>query len=546
MSRSISAGFLTKVIGAFALVMLADRLFWVEQGLGSNLGIFAAGWLLVTLALIPAIRRDRRALAALGLAAALALVIGDDPSWLGWSLFWVALAVAALLPREARFGSAVEWLYRLLIHALTSVIGPWRDLSRLKRATRHGGTGSLRTVVPLLPLPLAGVAIFLALFANANPLIGDALARLELPGLNVLTIVRSLFWLAALTAVWATLRPARVRLAPLLAAEGPPMRLPGVSVGSVTLSLVAFNALFGLQNALDVAFLWSGASLPDGATLASYAHRGAYPLIATALLAGLFVLVTLRPGSETAAVPLIRRLVVAWVFQNVFLVASSILRTLDYIDAYSLTRLRIGALVWMGLVAAGLLLILWRMLAGKSATWLINANTAVAGVVLIAASAVDLGSVAASWNVRHAREVGGRGAALDLCYLNELGPSALVSLTELQHRPGLPLVLFERVARVQADMHQRTIDRQRGGSWTWRDARRLAQVERVATLMPVDASRVPFGKWSHGCDGRLTPPPPIIAVPEGETTPGEPQPPTVATPAPPAVPAPALTPEPRR
>ena len=82
-------------------------------------------------------------------------------------------------------------------------------------------------------------------------------------------------------------------------------------------------------------------------TLAGYAHRGAYPLIATALLAGLFVLVTLRPGSDTVRIPLIRRMVVLWVAQNVFLVASSILRTRDYIDAYSLTRLRVAALAWM-------------------------------------------------------------------------------------------------------------------------------------------------------------------------------------------------------
>ena len=34
-----------------------------------------------------------------------------------------------------------------------------------------------------------------------------------------------------------------------------------------------------------------------------YVHQGAYPLIVTALLAALFVLVTLRPGSDTASRP---------------------------------------------------------------------------------------------------------------------------------------------------------------------------------------------------------------------------------------------------
>ncbi|WP_163595012.1 DUF4153 domain-containing protein, partial [Klebsiella pneumoniae] len=88
----------------------------------------------------------------------------------------------------------------------------------------------------------------------------------------------------------------------------------------------------------------------------------------------LFVLVALRPGSPSAADPTIRRLVVLWVAQNLLLVASSILRTLDYVAAYSLTSFRIAALAWMGLVAIGLALICWRMLAGRSAAWLINAN----------------------------------------------------------------------------------------------------------------------------------------------------------------------------
>ena len=36
-------------------------------------------------------------------------------------------------------------------------------------------------------------------------------------------------------------------------------------------------------------------------TYAAYAHRGAYPLIVTALIAAGFVLAALRPGSATSA-----------------------------------------------------------------------------------------------------------------------------------------------------------------------------------------------------------------------------------------------------
>jgi hypothetical protein len=267
----------------------------------------------------------------------------------------------------------------------------------------------------VLALPLLGSLLFLSLFAVANPLIGGALAGIDLNSLLVgLYVTRILFWLIVLAIVWSVLRPGPMLL--LAEREGSAdVALPGVGMRSLTLSFLAFNAVFALNNVLDIAFLWSGAPLPQGMTLAAYAHRGAYPLIATALLAALFVLVTLRPGSETACNPLIRRLVYAWIAQNVLLVASTMLRTFDYIEAYSLTRLRIAALIWMGLVAIGLFLICYRIWKSKSGSWLINANLAASLIALGFCSVADPGRMAAAWNVRHAREAGGAGGNLDVC-----------------------------------------------------------------------------------------------------------------------------------
>ena len=494
-------GFLLKAVVAIALVILADRLFWAGGGIGSNLGWFAGAWAIGTLLVMRSVRRDGRALTAIGIAIGLAVVLADDPSPIGWLLFWSALVCAALLPRIARFGGAGAWAIRLFAHGIVSMVGPWHDLIRLRRVQRRGrGRASrARAILPLLPLPLLGLGIFLVLFAEANPVIGDALAQIGLPDLDWSMIGRAFMWMAVLTMVWATLRPRQFRVYFPPAIDAPPRHIPGVSVGSVTLSLIAFNALFALQNGLDLTFLWSGAPLPKGITLAAYAHRGAYPLIVTALLAGVFVLVTLRPGSDTAAVPSIRWLVVAWVFQNVFLVASSILRTIDYIDAYSLTILRIAALIWMGLVAVGLLLILWRMLTGKSATWLINANAIAAGLVLAGASAIDLGSVAAAWNVRHAHEVGGRGTEIDLCYLRGLGPSALVSLIELEQHPWRDVDFADRIAWVRRAVLRDTLDTQKTGNWTWRNARRLDQVGIMMTGHRYPTPKVKPNDWT--CDG---------------------------------------------
>src|SRR3546814_15927223 len=82
-------------------------------------------------------------------------------------------------------------------------------------------------------------------------------------------------------------------------------------------TLFPYTTLFRSQNALDIAFLWSGAALPGHVTLAEYAHRGAYTLIATALLAGLSVLVVLRPGEAATRGPRVRGLGGLWIAQDV-------------------------------------------------------------------------------------------------------------------------------------------------------------------------------------------------------------------------------------
>jgi len=510
MTWRVVSSFVVKVAAAAALVVLGDVLFWNVSGVGSSLGVFAIFWAVMTLLLTPMAWRRRGSVIAGVMAVALAATMIDGPGLLALAMFGATLAVAVLLPRAAAFDHVGRWAIRLIAFGIVSLVGPWVDLLKLARWARKGRKGrTLRGWLPLIPLPLLGGAVFLALFASANPVIGDVVASIGAPRFDVETVVRVLFWGVIFTFVWSTLRPRRLTLPFPDSQPDLDLTLPGISTGSVTLSLVTFNALFAIENGLDLVFLWSGAPLPKGVTLANYAHQGAYPLIATALLAGLFVLVALRPGSATAKVPLIRRLVVAWVAQNIFLVASSMLRTLDYIAAYSLTVLRIAALIWMALVAVGLVLIVWRMLRNKSGAWLINANAIAAGLVLFACTIVDLGAVAATWNVRHAREAGGAGQPLDLCYLNQLDSSALTALVELEQRPGLAPAFAGRLAWVRSQTMRQTGIRLEGAGWTWRDRRRMDQVAAMLVGHPLPATPE-RGQYGRKCDGSLVPPPPKL------------------------------------
>jgi hypothetical protein len=496
--------FWIKVALTVAVVAAADVLLFDVDGLGLNLGLFSLA-LAAALGLAnPAIRRHRLALLALLAAALFAVLQIERATFVGWALFAVAMAVAALAPRAPRGQDGWRWFQRLIVGGFKALIGPLLDLRDVLKIRARSGPMKVRMVLAGFALPILGGVVFIGLFAAANPVIEEALGGIHVPEAD---FARAIFWALVTLILWAVLRPRGLRRTLRTPGLDGDLKLPGVTATSIAASLALFNVIFAVQNGLDITYLWSGAGLPKGVSFSEYAHRGAEPLIATALLAGLFVLVFLRPGSATAASRPIRILVTVWVAQNLFLVASTALRTIDYIEAYSLTRMRIAALIWMALVAVGLVLLTWRLLRGKTSSWLINANLVALGAGLATCSFVDLGAVAARWNVRHAAEVDGQGAALDLCYLRSLKGAAVLPLVELERRP-LPTDLHDRIAYVRRDLTA-DLARNQGDwrGWRWRDARRLDGVVALTGEQPVR----PLNE-GRSCDGAKPIPRPAPAA----------------------------------
>jgi hypothetical protein len=206
-------------------------------------------------------------------------------------------------------------------------------------------------------------------------------------------------------------------------------------------------------------------------TYAAYAHRGAYPLIATALLAAAFVLVAMRPGGPAEKSMVIRPLVYLWVGQNVLLVASSILRLDLYVDIYMLTYWRIAAFIWMGLVALGLILIVARIALDRSNRWLVGANLIALTIVVYSCSLMNFDAFIADYNIAHSQEISGKGMSIDTSYLTQLGPQAL---------PAIERMMQISTDRTLVEWHDRLVETQRldmawraWGFRTWRLQRRL-------------------------------------------------------------------------
>jgi hypothetical protein len=375
-----------------------------------------------------------------------------------------------------------SWKRNLLDAATIPLRGPFQlagDLFGALRNMKRWTPEWLGSLVAWI-IPLSVFTIFLALFSSANPLIENRLMQIDLRALlNLLDPWRIWFWALVACAIWPLLRR-RIRRKPAppgeprtaIAAESSDLDYL-LGAQAVTRSLILFNALFALQTVLDLTYLWGGAALPAGMSHAEYAHRGAYPLIATALLAAGFVLIAMRPGGPAQNSKLIRPLVLVWTGQNVLLVISSILRLDLYVAAFSLTYLRLAAFIWMGLVAAGLLLMLIQIFLRKSNSWLVSANAATLALVLYGCCFIDAPLLVASYNLQHCREIGGAGPAIDRRYLRSLGPKALPALEA--HMAQLPL-LGAIVADNRDSLHSvnRSANWRAWGFRTWRLERYLA------------------------------------------------------------------------
>jgi hypothetical protein len=315
------------------------------------------------------------------------------------------------------------------------LIGPFRFL---RDAVGTFNLPALTSGVVVWFIPVVLGSIFAFLFVSANPLLEKWISLIN-PGAagSYLSVGRVLFWVVALSAVWPFIHvwwrsriQAPADVAPTAAPEQE-LRFDGADffgVATILRSLVLFNLLFAVQTVLDIAYLWGNLALPADVSYASYAHRGAYPLILTALLAAAFVLAAMKPGGAAEQSKVIRPLVYLWVAQNILLVASSILRLDLYVQIYLLTWWRIAAFVWMLLVAFGLLLIVARIALNRPDEWLVRANLVTLTATLYTCSLINFAAVIADYNVSHSREASGKGVTIDINYLIHLGPQALPAI----------------------------------------------------------------------------------------------------------------------
>jgi len=420
-----------------ALVLLADMLFW-QHDIGLSLILFSAA---LTGAALNSLRPDL-----------------SRRQWTTLAAFWSAFALpVAEYVQALSLAFLVVGHMGLLIWCATRTM-VWghllRSLARMPyvmpafsvmqgvgwlQSSNPNGAKVVRETVSLWLLPLGLGFVFLVLIAGANPLVEqwlDQIAQVKVTG-DIAS--RALFWGVAGFAVFPFLMfrhlshsgqapdPAAANSRGMVAGQEPRRHGIFVNLRSVTNSLLLFNAMFLVQNLSDIAFLWGGATLPEGMSYAAYAHRGAYPLMATSVLAGLFALISRQYTDRSG---LLKLLLLVWVLQNVFLVFSALARLDLYVDVYGMTYLRVRAGIGMALVLAGMLLLLWQVWRGRTNSWMVSVFGAVLAATLYVSCFVNFAYVIARVNLTPAHQI------RDAYYLCQNTPDGVKAMLQYARSTG--------------------------------------------------------------------------------------------------------------
>jgi hypothetical protein len=426
-----------RLVLLLALILLADWLFW-GYGMGVSLVLF--GVALAAAVWLAAGRRDWRrgdTLAALVFGAGLLPVLDyvQGLSMLFYAGSLTGFAVWVALNGQGRLADLLQAGLRFWLLAPMQVL---RDANAGGRSVVRGQ--DVRGVWRAWGLPVVASVIFLVLFVAGNPVFENLVFRL--PGIDG-NVSRLLFWALVAALVWPflVLQKMRQRMrVPFDIPKAPRLSIPALfNPQSVVNSLVLFNLMFALQTGLDAVYLWGHAELPDGVSPAAFAHRGAYPLVLTALLAGLFAMVS-RPYVHARRG--LQALLLLWLGQNVALMAGAVLRLDLYVDAYGLTYLRVAAFIWMGMVAAGLALIGWQVLRGRENGWMLARMAGLLVAVLYLCSFVNFADMIARFNLSREPDIYAvQGAArapvrLDGDYICALGSMAMPAIADYQQQTG--------------------------------------------------------------------------------------------------------------
>ncbi|HXB40529.1 MAG TPA: DUF4153 domain-containing protein [Bacteroidia bacterium] len=189
---------------------------------------------------------------------------------------------------------------------------------------------------------------------------------------------------------------------------------------------IMLNLLLLVVNGLDLNFLFVDGKLPKELTFSEFVHQGTGMLITSIIVAIAVILFYFRGAlnfykSNTT----LKWLAYLWIFQNILILSSTVMRNEIYIHSYGLTHKRIGVYVYLLLSAIGLITT-WIKIGGKrSNMYLFRVNSWLFYGILVISCFFNWDNIITVFNINKAGQ-------LDKNYLISLSNTNLPLLYKLK------------------------------------------------------------------------------------------------------------------
>jgi Domain of unknown function (DUF4173) len=169
---------------------------------------------------------------------------------------------------------------------------------------------------------------------------------------------------------------------------------------TAVISLFLLNVLLLCINCVDIRYVWFGFTYNNDINLSEYVHEGTGLLIFSILLAMFLLLFFFRGNLNFYKQNKWLRLgAYAWLVQNGILVVSVLFRDYYYIEHYGLAYKRIGVLIFLMMVLAGLATVFIKIQQRKTAYYLLRVNAWVAIIILVISSCIHWDETIAKYNL---------------------------------------------------------------------------------------------------------------------------------------------------
>ncbi|UAY51677.1 DUF4153 domain-containing protein [Ferruginibacter albus] len=190
-------------------------------------------------------------------------------------------------------------------------------------------------------------------------------------------------------------------------------------VGIISLALL--NLLLLFINCIDIVYVWFGFTFKYDMNLSDYVHEGTWLLILSIVLAMSVLLFFFRGNLNFYQKNKWLRVgAYGWIFQNMILVISVLIRDYYYIAHYGLAYKRIGVLFFLVMVLTGLITIFLKIYQRRTNYYLLRVNAWVAIVLLVLSSCVNWDETIAKYNLARKNTI-----KLDVKFLLSLSDKTL-------------------------------------------------------------------------------------------------------------------------